>query len=299
MKPFTRLRRRTPRTEPGTALSSRRSLSPTPHGSAPAAELFAHSADAGGFGIDRVSESLVMVRHNGVAWACAAPAGASDGLDARAQGVDAFGRLRGLLGGVSMRMDQVVRIWLYQGGIVSDEGPRQRYRELNRARAESFAGTDFLRDRLPPGHPTAVYPASTGIGTEGRGLDLGAWALATNRPDVLTVPLENPRQTAACCYPASYSPQAPLFARGMAVACGRDAMLFISGTASITNAETRHADDAAAQTRETLDNIAALISEQNLTRHGLPGSGVALGGIALARVYIKRREDYPRVRAIC
>jgi enamine deaminase RidA (YjgF/YER057c/UK114 family) len=85
----------------------------------------------------------------------------------------------------------------------------------------------------------------------------------------------------------------------MAVACGRDAMLFISGTASITNAETRHADDAAAQTRETLDNIAALISEQNLTRHGLPGSGVALGGIALARVYIKRREDYPRVRAIC
>jgi enamine deaminase RidA (YjgF/YER057c/UK114 family) len=85
----------------------------------------------------------------------------------------------------------------------------------------------------------------------------------------------------------------------MAVTCGPCAKLFISGTASITDSETRHIGDAAAQTRETLDNIASLISEENLARHGLPGRGTTLDGIGLARVYIKRQEDYGRVRAVC
>jgi enamine deaminase RidA (YjgF/YER057c/UK114 family) len=85
----------------------------------------------------------------------------------------------------------------------------------------------------------------------------------------------------------------------MAITCGSYAMIFISGTASITAAETRHLGDAAAQAGETLDNIAALISEENLARHGLPGLGTTLAGMGLARVYIKRKEDYSRVRAIC
>jgi enamine deaminase RidA (YjgF/YER057c/UK114 family) len=76
-------------------------------------------------------------------------------------------------------------------------------------------------------------------------------------------------------------------------------MIFISGTASITHSETRHAGDAAAQTRETLDNIAALISGENFSRHGLPGLGTTLDGIGLVRVYIKRKDDYQRVRAVC
>jgi enamine deaminase RidA (YjgF/YER057c/UK114 family) len=113
------------------------------------------------------------------------------------------------------------------------------------------------------------------------------------------VPIENPRQTAAYRYGARYSPRSPKFSRAVAVTCGPYAMIFISGTASITNSETRHAGDAAAQTRETLDNIAALIAEENLARHGLPGLGTTLGGIGLARVYVKRKDDYERVRAVC
>ena len=78
----------------------------------------------------------------------------------------------------------------------------------------------------------------------------------------------------------------------MALSCGQYATIFVSGTASITASETRHVGDAAAQTDETLDNIAALISEENLCRHGLPGLGTALDGLGLVRVYIKRQEDY-------
>ena len=85
----------------------------------------------------------------------------------------------------------------------------------------------------------------------------------------------------------------------MALSCGQYTTIFVSGTASITASETRHVGDAAGQTGETLDNIAALISEDNLQQHNLPGLGAALDGLGLVRVYIKRAEDYPAVRAVC
>ena len=113
------------------------------------------------------------------------------------------------------------------------------------------------------------------------------------------IQLENPRQTSAFDYAPEYSPQSPKFSRAMAVEVGTEVMIFISGTASITRSETQHPGDAAAQSRETLANIEALISEANLCRHGLPGFGSALHQLAVARVYIKRAEDYPAVRAVC
>ena len=93
---------------------------------------------------------------------------------------------------------------------------------------------------------------------------MSAIALATDRSDIIAVPLENPRQTAAYDYSTTTVPQSPKFSRAMALSCGEYATIFISGTASITDSETRHVGDAAAQTHETLDNIAALISEENL-----------------------------------
>jgi pSer/pThr/pTyr-binding forkhead associated (FHA) protein len=250
--------------------------------------------------IERMSEQLLVARHNGMVWTHAAPVvSRAKGLSAYDQGCAAFGKLQALLAGANVRMDQVLRTWLYQGGIVADEGDSQRYKELNRARADIYQDIRFLTDLLPKGHAGSIYPASTGIGTEGRGLELSAIALATDRLDVVAVPLENPRQTSAYGYGAHYSPKSPKFSRGMALSCGKYAMIFISGTASITASETRHVGDATAQTRETLDNISALISEENLARHGFPGMGTTLGGLGLARVYIKRREDYAQVRAVC
>ncbi len=53
------------------------------------------------------------------------------------------------------------------------------------------------------------------------------------------------------------------------------------------------------QTHETLENIAELISERNLARHGLAGRGTTLQGLAVARVYIKHLTDYLAVRRVC
>jgi enamine deaminase RidA (YjgF/YER057c/UK114 family) len=250
--------------------------------------------------IQRHSEQLVVVRHNNIAWVHAAqlvPQTQSAG--AYQDAIRAFQQVGGLLAGVGVRFDQVIRTWLYLGGIVEAEGPVQRYQELNRARADFYRDIRFLDGRLPPGRPSPVFPASTGIGTDGRAMMISAIALATDREDILAVPLENPRQTSAYDYSAHYSPKSPQFSRAMALSCGTYATIFISGTASITHSETRHVGNAAGQTGETLDNIAALISEQNLCRHGLPGLGTTLDSLGLVRVYIKRQADYAATRAVC
>ena len=211
----------------------------------------------------------------------------------------AFAKMRALLASVNLRFDQVIRTWLYLGGIVAPQGPTQRYKELNRARTDFYEGIDFLADRRPPGHRSAVYPASTGIGADDRDVTMSCIALATDRKDIVAMPLENPRQTSAFDYSAKYGVTSPKFARAMALSCGCYATIFVSGTASITNQETRHIGDVEAQTHETLDNIAALISEENLCRHGMPGLGTTLDKLALLRVYIKRQEDYAKTRAVC
>jgi enamine deaminase RidA (YjgF/YER057c/UK114 family) len=250
--------------------------------------------------IERISEQLVIARHSDVAWVHAAYAVPQNATcDVYCQSTSAFKQLHGLLTTAGVRFDQVIRTWLYLGGIVEDDGPEQRYKELNRARTDYYEDIHFLTDRLPPGHHERIYPASTGIGTEGRGISMSAIALATSRRDIIAMPLENPRQTAAYDYSTAYSPRSPKFSRAMALSCGEYASIFISGTASITDSETRHVGDAAAQTHETLDNIAALISEDNLARHGMPGLGATLESIGLVRVYVKRQEDYVAIRAAC
>ena len=250
--------------------------------------------------IDRRSEQLVITRHNGIAWIHAAQAApTTSSCVVYDQSLCAFRHLQGLFEGAGARYSHVIRTWLYLGGIVDGEGDKQRYRELNRARADFYKDIRFLNGRLPDHLAAKACPASTGIGTEGRGISMSAIALVTDRDDIVAVPLENPRQTAAYDYASQYSPKAPKFCRAMAVSCGQYTTTFISGTASITASETRHIGDAAAQANETLENISALVAEENLSRHGLPGMGTTLEGLGLVRVYIKHAEDYPAVRAVC
>ena len=157
----------------------------------------------------------------------------------------------------------VVRKWLYQGGITEDEGGIERYRELNRARTDYFAELD--EQGKMPTHPDGkiLFPASTGIGMNGRGLTLTCMALQTERDDVRLLPLENPNQTSAFNYAKRFSPKSPKFSRAMAVIVGDYVTTWISGTASIINSESVHLGDPAAQTEQTIDNIQNLISPEN------------------------------------
>ena len=251
--------------------------------------------------IDRISEQLVIARHNNIAWVhCAQVLPGTDAPGVYDRSMSAFARMRALLASVNVRFDQVIRTWLYLGGIVDPEGESQRYKELNRARTDFYEDIPFLEDRLPPRkRHERVFPASTGIGADDREILMSCIALATDRKDIVAMPLENPRQTSAFEYSTQYGPKSPKFARAMALSCGPYATIFVSGTASITCQETRHAGDVEAQTHETLDNIEALISEENLRRHGMPGLGAPMDHLALVRVYIKRQEDYAKTRAVC
>ncbi|MCS7045513.1 MAG: hypothetical protein NZO58_04065, partial [Gemmataceae bacterium] len=276
-------------------------------------EALGLTGTAGAVAITRISDRLVVARHRGVAWTFAegaVPRTSAPGTYERA--TCALQQLRRLLPSAGAHFGQIVRAWFYLGGIVADEGGSQRYKEFNRARTDFYEHIRFLSGPVPGGggRLTAAngrlpecsgrpFPASTGIGTSGRGICLGALAVAAGRSAVVAVPLENPRQTSAYQYSTRYSPQSPKFSRGMALGCGRDAILLVSGTASIVRSETRHVGDVAAQTHETLENIAALISEENLARHGLPGAGTTLDGLGLLRVYLKRPEDLAAVAAIC
>jgi enamine deaminase RidA (YjgF/YER057c/UK114 family) len=70
-------------------------------------------------------------------------------------------------------------------------------------------------------------------------------------------------------------------------------MLFISGTASIVGHRTVHAGDVAAQTRETLVNIEALLDEANRV------SGTSRFGLeSLAyKVYVRNSADLPLIQS--
>jgi enamine deaminase RidA (YjgF/YER057c/UK114 family) len=144
-----------------------------------------------------------------------------------------------------------------------------------------------------------VFPASTGIGADNRDVVMSCIAFDANPGHVTLIPLENPNQTSAFDYAANYSPKSPKFARALALTAGRCSTVFVSGTASITDSETRWLDDVERQTEQTLDNIEALISETNFARHGCPGLGAGLQDLALVRVYAKRQKDFAKIRAVC
>ena len=212
---------------------------------------------------------------------------------------DAFQDMSALLQCAKFRLDQVLRTWIYQGHLVLPEGESQRYQELNRARTDFFGATQFLKKYLPKKYKGTVYPASTGIGADDYDVVMSAVALDTKRKDVVVMPLENPHQTSAFDYGVVYGPQSPKFSRAVAVAADESCLVFVSGTASITDSESRYHEDPVKQTEQTLDNIAALIDGENLARHGIPDIACGLGKLVCVRVYVKRSSELALIRQVC
>ncbi len=250
--------------------------------------------------IIRYSEQLVATRHDGITWfhcGQTVPNTTANGVYDRS--ISAFNEMQKTLASHGVKYEQIIRTWLYLGDIVGPEGETQRYKELNRARTDFYRDFHFGDGRIPDTIRQTVYPASTGIGTSNCDVTMSCIALLSDRDDVILMPLENPQQVAAFDYAEHYSPESPKFCRAMAIAAGDCATILVSGTASITDSETRFIDDVEGQTNQTLDNIAALISEGNFKQHGMPGLGATLDDLALVRVYVKRQEDYEKTRAIC
>jgi chorismate lyase / 3-hydroxybenzoate synthase len=104
--------------------------------------------------------------------------------------------------------------------------------------------------------------------------------------------VENPRQVSAYDYPREYGTHSPAFSRATLLRQSGSVTLFISGTASIVGHRSLHVDDTAAQTRETLANIQALLAEANGVA---PGARFTLEALA-CKVYVRRPGDLPVIQ---
>ena len=168
------------------------------------------------------------------------------------------------------------------------------------ARADFYRDIPFLAGRLPRGYGARAYPASTGIGTAGRGITVSAIALATEREDIVAVPLENPRQTAGLRLFPPVRPREP------EVFAGHGPLLrHVRHDLRFRHGEHHQLGDASRGRR-------GRPNPRNPGQHGrpdlrgesragtaCPGLGTSLEGLGLVRVYLKRQADYAHTRAVC
>jgi enamine deaminase RidA (YjgF/YER057c/UK114 family) len=202
--------------------------------------------------------------------------------DPAARSRDAFAKAAAVLRREGLDFGHVVRQWAYIEGLLDLHGAgRQGYQAFNDARAAAYAGSTF----------PAGYPAATGIGQAAGGVVLDFVAL--DAPGGTVTPLSNPRQADAHRYSAALLGGAPVarrpggctpkFERAKRIVVGGSATILVSGTASIVGERSVAPGDVAAQTRTTIDNIAALVGARRLSR---------------LRAYVKRAPDLPVVRRL-
>lgn len=242
----------------------------------------------------------VRVEQTGAEWTyCAGIQSNPDLSGAAEQTRDVLLKMRSALEAAGSGFDQVVRTWLYLGGITDPEAGSQRYKELNRARSEFYGDIRFHCSPSQPNIPQGIYPASTGIGMGGTGLVAGCVALRSRRADSFLLALENPQQTPAYAYHPRYSPHSPKFSRAVALVLGQNITTWLSGTASVVHSLSRHPGDIQKQTEQTIENMERLISSENFGFHGVKGAGARLSDLAKVRIYLKRPQDFAACKAIC
>ena len=149
-------------------------------------------------------------------------------------------------------LQRPLRIWNYLADINRIDAGVERYRVFNEARQQAFRDV---------GHGVRLdVPAACALGTpSGQPLMIYFIACAADTG----IAIENPRQVSAYDYPPEYGVFSPSFARATLANGSAGCMLFISGTASIVGHRSLHIGDVAAQTRETLANMAAVVAEAN------------------------------------
>jgi len=175
----------------------------------------------------------------------------------------------------------LIRVWNYVPEINRDSHGIERYRQFNSARqAALLAG-----GRPVTGNVSAACALGAAVGSP-----LVVYFLASHTAPTY---VENPRQVSAYNYPLQYGTRSPVFSRATVHHATDGMTLFISGTASIVGHQTIHAGDTAAQTRETLVNIQALLEEANRVTGS---AGFTLDALSY-KVYVRHPPDLPVIQA--
>jgi len=173
----------------------------------------------------------------------------------------------------------LIRVWNYLPEINREADGDERYRHFNTARQTAFR--DWGRSTV------GAVPAACALGSPA-GSPICIYFLAARSPPRM---IENPRQTSAYHYPPKFGIHSPVFSRACLLHESAGTSLFVSGTASIVGHETIHHGDAAAQTRETLVNIGALVEEANRVTGR---ARYSLDGLKL-KVYVRNAADLAAV----
>lgn len=177
------------------------------------------------------------------------------------------------------------RFWNYIADINAHSFGLERYRQFNLGRQDAFLahGRDVVGN----------VPAACALGFGQGGSVQGPLTIAFLAGRVAPLNIENPRQISAYQYPQQYGPRSPTFSRASLVRLGQDEVLFISGTASVVGHATLHPADVAAQTRETMTNIEAVLAEANRLANQ-PGFDLAS---LHYKVYVRHPADLAQIRA--
>jgi chorismate lyase/3-hydroxybenzoate synthase len=146
-----------------------------------------------------------------------------------------------------------VRFWAFIPEIHAHMGAGlDRYMAFNAGRFAAYSARYGGRQALSRSVATG---SAIGFGQE----RLVLHCLAGAEPGA---PLENPRQVPAYNYSRRYGPLPPCFARATRIADGggQGQRLLVGGTASIRGEDSLHVGDLAGQVKETLGNLASLVS---------------------------------------
>ncbi|HEU4621784.1 MAG TPA: hypothetical protein VFS42_06135 [Burkholderiaceae bacterium] len=172
-----------------------------------------------------------------------------------------------------------LRCWNYFSAINQETSGLERYRQFNIGRQDAFLA--FGRSAFEGA------PAACALGAHGGGLVV--YVIAAKQAPL---PIENPRQVSAYRYPNEYGPRTPSFSRAALARFAAHDVLLISGTASIVGHATAHAGDVRAQTRETLNNLRAVVEQAN---HVARCKAFSLEYADL-KVYVRHARDVDAIR---
>lgn len=223
------------------------------------------------------------------------------GADIYQQSKNSFECMKKILDKENLQFSDVVRQWNYieniTGSSVLEDGEKQNYQVFNDVRSIYYGTANFSNG----------YPAATGIGMNTGGIVLDFIA-AEISDKIKIIPIQNPDQVNAHQYAQGYlvgeaikevsQKTTPKFERAKLIANDKSYFIYISGTAAIKGQQVVAEGDAAAQTLATIENIAKLISHENLAKHGLKMHHNS-DPLSHIRIYVKNAGDIPEVKRIC
>jgi len=212
----------------------------------------------------------------------------------------AFGQMKRILQAEGLFPHNIVRQWNYIPRITAvnteENDLKQHYQVFNDIRTVVYGNHDFKQG----------YPAATGIGTNLGNVTIDFTAVSGSDKLKIT-PLSNPRQIDAHRYSQEVligrsiaeiaQKGSPKFERAKVITAGDSGLIYISGTAAIVGQKTESAQDAAAQTLTTLENISLLISADNLAENNIQVAQDPHP--SYIRVYVKNKTDIPAVKKVC